>query len=627
MSFSNVGDVAFYAGSLYFACFPRSAGAVVSLWSFVFHNLVGRRRLAFAPAYLLGAPFSLAAAAAPRALDAYPWLRGALGAALLAALLLGFFVDAAVLPLHPSRAPAAPSGPCADVAHLDLPLEGGGGAYCNVRVFYPAAVAAEGGAEPGPPYFKDGGECAAGLAHFMQLPAAVFAWIRHLPPWTVEGDRARAPLALEAALAAAGAAGLLPAGGGGGGGARRLPVAVYSHGLAGAPDMYSSTIAELVSHGVVVFAPEHADGSAAFTRTRDGAAISYSRLTAAEKGDRAREHKRRHAQLKARAEEVRACLDLAEALAEAHAPQAQHAQAQPEHALLFALLGGRLARGGALCVMGHSFGGATALAVAARDAARVRAVAALDAWAFPLSAPLLARGLPQLPVLCLQGEGFSRWRENEVALRLLFDAGLRAATRGDAAAALGVSGCNGVLKGGALAPGMGALGEEGGAGAPAPAGAGKAARAAAAEAGGGGSGAPASLAAAAAASLLVGSPTANGAPAAAAAPAASPRAGAAPALPPPDTGVHPGSALLGLRDVFHQSFSDFGVLAPAVMRRMGMIGTGRSAEGELALIHAVLMDFLRHAARGGRAPFDVAGAPWAAQVYPHDGRHSLEAGR
>jgi dienelactone hydrolase len=601
---------------------------VVSLWSFVFHNLVGRRRLAFAPAYLLGAPFSLAAAAAPRALDAYPWLRGALGAALLAALLLGFFVDAAVLPLHPPRAPAAPSGPCADVAHLDLPLEGGGGAYCNVRVFYPAAVAAEGGAEPGPPYFKDGGECAAGLAHFMQLPAAVFAWIRHLPPWTVEGDRARAPLALEAALAAAGAAGLLlPPGGGGGGGGARLPVAVFSHGLAGTPDMYSNTIAELVSHGVVVFAPEHADGSAAFTRVRDGTALPYARLSPAEAKDRVLEHRRRHGQLKARALEVQACLDLADALAEAptaHAPpprRGEPAAPAPELLLARALLGGRLQRRAAVCV-GHSFGGATAVAAAARDA-RVRAVAALDAWAFPFSAPLVARGVPQAPVLCLQGQGFSMWRENATALRLLLEPAFRAAQRGEAAAALGVSGSNGVLKGGALAPGMGALcdsGSEGGGGG-----------------GGGGdddgggaaavSNAP-SLAAAAAATVLATSPTANSAPAAALPPSPrSARGAGGSALPPPDIGVHPGSALLGLRDVYHQSFSDFGVLAPAVMRRMGMIGAGRRAEEEVRLIHAVTMAFLRHAAKGGRAPFSYAHQPWASQIYPHDGAESTETGR
>jgi hypothetical protein len=635
MSFSSFGDVVFYAGSVYFALRPRAPGAVVALWSLVFHNLAGRRRVALSVAYLVAAPFSAVALWSPVALDAAPWLRGALGCALCAALLLGLLVDAAVLPLHPPRAPAAPAGPCTTVAHLDLPIDGAD-AFCNVRVFYPAKAGAD-GAEPGPPYFKDGGDCAAGLAHFMRLPRAVFAWIRHLPPWTVAGDRACAPLALDAALRAARAAGLLPAAGVGGG---RLPVAVFSHGLAGTPDMYSSTIAELVSHGVVVFAPEHADGSAAFTRVRDGTALPYARLSPAEAKDRTLEHHRRRGQLKARALEVQACVDLAQALAEmpagqeGGAPPASAARGAPppppELVLARALLGGRLARDGVVCV-GHSFGGATAIAAAAKDG-RVRAVAALDAWAFPLSAPLVARGVPQAPVLCLQGEGFSKWRENAVALRLLLDGAFRAQHPSEPAAALGVSGCNGVLKGGTLAPGMGALREPEPAAAAAAAAAGKGggcmgaagAGAAGAGEGGSGSGAP-SLAAAAAATLLASSPTANSAPAAAAAPAPSPLGSMR--LPPPDIGVHPGSALLGLRDVFHQSFSDFGVLAPRVMRRMGMIGVGRSAEAELRLIHEVLMHFLQHAARGGREPFDAYTAPWKEHIYPHDGKESQDTGR
>jgi hypothetical protein len=44
--------------------------------------------------------------------------------------------------------------------------------------------------------------------------------------------------------------------------------------------------------------------------------------------------------------------------------------------------------------------------------------------------------------------------------------------------------------------------------------------------------------------------------------------------PPRGHSVHPGSALLGLRDVYHQSFSDFGVLAPAVIPTRNAPSTG-----------------------------------------------------
>ena len=49
----------------------------------------------------------------------------------------------------------------------------------------------------------------------------------------------------------------------------KLPLMLFSHGIMGIRTSYSGIISELVSHGWVVCAVEHADGSAGYTRTVD----------------------------------------------------------------------------------------------------------------------------------------------------------------------------------------------------------------------------------------------------------------------------------------------------------------------------------------------------------------------
>lgn len=45
----------------------------------------------------------------------------------------------------------------------------------------------------------------------------------------------------------------------------RLPLLLFSHGLGGVPEIYTSVLQEVVSHGFVVLAVNHADGSACFS--------------------------------------------------------------------------------------------------------------------------------------------------------------------------------------------------------------------------------------------------------------------------------------------------------------------------------------------------------------------------
>lgn len=86
-----------------------------------------------------------------------------------------------------------------------------------------------------------------------------------------------------------------------------------------------------------------------------------------------------------------------------------------------------------VAVVGHSFGAATAIGVAAEDprvracvmwGPRVRAAGrrvsarahSLDPWMLPVDAAIASAGL-RMPVLCLCGDEFSKWAENLAPLK------------------------------------------------------------------------------------------------------------------------------------------------------------------------------------------------------------------
>ena len=49
---------------------------------------------------------------------------------------------------------------------------------------------------------------------------------------------------------------------------KRWPVMIFSHGLAGSRNTYSHLVGSIASHGVIVIAPEHRDGSTAISYIR-----------------------------------------------------------------------------------------------------------------------------------------------------------------------------------------------------------------------------------------------------------------------------------------------------------------------------------------------------------------------
>jgi alpha-beta hydrolase superfamily lysophospholipase len=418
--------------------------------------------------------------------------------AIALAVILSVLLDRAVFPFQGRPLPA--TGRYA-TASLSAQVTRRGMDFM-MRVYYPALP------RPGAdrlPYLLYGPKVMEGVASMFRFPAFLFTWAQYTRPWCYDGDPTFCP-----PVPAAGADSGMPVPPG------RFPVAVLSFGLGGSPDTYSALISELCSKGWVVIAPEHADGTGAYTAFEDGYKIWYEHLTDRERTDRSLEWKRRHDQLRMRVGELQACVDMAVELAhdggtpprvvvapgaagssrrgpalakaapkpalspklrveddgvdERDVVAAADVKEKDEMSLLRMMLGGRVAAddgsagtarvaGCGVYLIGHSFGGASVLLTGEADT-RVSAVLGLDPWAMPMSAAVLSRGLPRVPVCALVSEAWGVWRENDTAMRMLFDGAYRGAHVGAAgsppvlAGTLPMRDSNGVDKAGAVMPGF-----------------------------------------------------------------------------------------------------------------------------------------------------------------------------
>eukprot|EP00897_Mesotaenium_endlicherianum_P007141 jgi/Mesen1/6455/ME000033S05740 len=196
-------------------------------------------------------------------------------------------------------------------------------------------------------------------------------------------------------------------GGGGGGvmdGKGRMPVVVFSHGAWSTRATYSALCCDLASHGFVVAAVEHLDGSACMARytaadgthrwqSHDPLDIAFPQVPV--------EH--RQQQLEQRVGEARQTLSVLEALDAGHLSGSSNAVTGSGQ-LDVASLKGRLDLRH-VAVAGHSFGGATAAVLPGVDA-RFRCSLVLDCWWRPMKDAGFERAAGGMPVLCVQTEGF-----------------------------------------------------------------------------------------------------------------------------------------------------------------------------------------------------------------------------
>lgn len=333
----------------------------------------------------------------------------ALGVMLLAVLLP---VSIIILPLMPLitlltlRPPPEPSGAHAvGVSDCCLPLPARDTSL-RLRIFYPSAphITARGRSSWLPPG-RIAGRYATGHGEGLPFPERVRSLLGPYMTWALRFARLPRQVVRDAPPATA-----MVNGG--------WPLVVFSHGLYGCAASYSGLCAEMASHGSVVIALEHKDGSAVYTETDDGHSLGY---TAPEKEDG------REVQQDQRVEEVCSVLESIDELA----AKVVAGSGGNGHATL------QIDRLG-VALVGHSFGSSTAFRVAAAleekrgtgmaqarrmveaggvsklaEPPRVHAVIALDPWISGYDCA--THGAASVPTLAVMTQSMM-WPPNEIAI-------------------------------------------------------------------------------------------------------------------------------------------------------------------------------------------------------------------
>jgi platelet-activating factor acetylhydrolase len=255
-----------------------------------------------------------------------------------------------------------PAGPHAVAVHdARLPDIAGGH---RLRLFYPSGAASTG---RGPArwlprslgtLFAD--ETVVGIMNFVKIPfpqvvAAAVSWVAHSKLYAT----------LDCAMSDA---------------MIRYPIVLFSHGLGGSIAGYSIACIDMASHGHIVAAIEHSDGSALTSFTGEARKHTPYRFYRGADID-GPEWQFRHAQLQTRMD------DLDALLAALHVADSSGGQQLiPLDSLRESQgpdLQGRLDFEN-VTFAGHSFGGGTALAYGMRRPSLPQRIICLDAWLFSL---------------------------------------------------------------------------------------------------------------------------------------------------------------------------------------------------------------------------------------------------
>lgn len=177
------------------------------------------------------------------------------------------------------------------------------------------------------------------------------------------------------------------------------PVMVFSHGLGGATGNYSNTCIDVASHGYIVVAPEHTDGSAFEALIgSDNTPIPYLRYNSRVDGPVA---EFREKQIDTRCSDISSLLGVLERSSRGggdHNDDGAELMTPLRKNCPVPSLKGMLDMK-RIVVAGHSFGAATALVFTSREKptlwSKPQAVICLDAWMIPLRNHMETLKLPE----------------------------------------------------------------------------------------------------------------------------------------------------------------------------------------------------------------------------------------
>ena len=137
--------------------------------------------------------------------------------------------------------------------------------------------------------------------------------------------------------------------------------------------LYTVVCRELASHGYIVFAPDHHDGSNHYTEQEDGTPIKYDLSINKVKGEEY--YEKMHEKVLIREHEIKEIIDEI---------------SDPSYPFSgVGLTGGVYFDMSKLIVAGHSMGGVTALRIGQSDP-RVNCILTLDPWLLPIHKEVLA---------------------------------------------------------------------------------------------------------------------------------------------------------------------------------------------------------------------------------------------
>lgn len=218
----------------------------------------------------------------------------------------------------------------------------------------------------------------------------------------------------------------------------KFPVAVFSHGMGGSRTAYSAYCSALASSGIVVAAIEHRDGSAAFTTIHHPASTDvksgsgmfswmsgsasahlepkmYVKPTEIDGTPAAMEV--RSAQVEMRQQEVLAALSVLQQIASGGGADLmekctrssrEHAQVRAHRSKVLAAFEGKLDVK-LPWLIGHSFGGSTAIQTLRQSDCPFGQALVLDPWVEPI--PILGPEVPPVskPLYIINSEDFTQW--------------------------------------------------------------------------------------------------------------------------------------------------------------------------------------------------------------------------